>query len=96
MPDCPNCGTWNPDDKKKCWRCDAEMPPPPPPKPARRPVNWVWVAAALFLLFTLAQSCMALQGGQQAPAPSSSLPYLGDQIAWLSTTLPPALCAFGL
>ena len=26
--DCPNCGTWNPDDKKVCWRCQATLPPP--------------------------------------------------------------------
>ena len=26
--DCPNCGQWNPDDKRVCWRCDAELPAP--------------------------------------------------------------------
>ena len=26
--DCPKCCTWNPDDKRVCWRCQAEMPKP--------------------------------------------------------------------
>ena len=26
--DCPKCGTWNPDDKQVCWRCQTEMPKP--------------------------------------------------------------------
>ena len=32
MPDCPNCGTWNPDDKLVCWRCQTELPKPQPKK----------------------------------------------------------------
>jgi len=34
--DCPNCGTWNPDDKKVCWRCQTPLPTPKPEKPKRR------------------------------------------------------------
>ena len=26
--DCPKCGTWNPDDKRVCWRCQSELPKP--------------------------------------------------------------------
>ena len=71
MPECPECGTWNPDDKRQCWRCDAPLPIPKPPKPKRRPINWVWLAAGFFLLFTIVQGCMALQSGRPAPAPSA-------------------------
>ena len=56
--DCPNCGTWNPDDKMRCWRCSTEMPKPPEPKKRRRPTSqtWVWVVAVLiFIVSTLIQ-----------------------------------------
>ena len=26
--ECPNCHTWNPDDKRVCWRCQTELPKP--------------------------------------------------------------------
>ena len=58
MADCPNCGTWNPDDKQVCWRCQTPLPKPEP-KSARRasywlglPV-WVWVILAIFFLMNL-------------------------------------------
>ena len=28
MPNCVNCGTWNPEDKNVCWRCQTELPKP--------------------------------------------------------------------
>lgn len=56
---CPNCNTWNPDDKQVCWRCQAELPKPPAPK-KKRPGGafplWTWVVlAAVFALTLLAQ-----------------------------------------
>ena len=33
--DCPNCGTWNPEDKDVCWRCQTTMPRPVEKKKAR-------------------------------------------------------------
>ena len=58
MADCPNCGTWNPDDKQVCWRCQTPLPKPEPKATRRRaywlglPV-WVWVILAAFFLFNL-------------------------------------------
>jgi predicted nucleic acid-binding Zn ribbon protein len=52
--ECPNCGTWNPDDKDVCWRCQAELPRPIPEKKKRKtsflglPI-WAWVAIILLL-----------------------------------------------
>ena len=52
--DCPKCGTWNPDDKRVCWRCQAEMPKPVEKK-QRKPrfflglPIWSWVLLALML-----------------------------------------------
>ena len=49
--DCPQCGTWNPDDKRVCWRCQAEMPKPVEKK-KRKPrfflglPIWSWVLLA--------------------------------------------------
>lgn len=59
MPTCPNCNTWNPDDKLVCWRCQTPLPRPEP-KP-RRPAPrvylglplWAWLLLALFFLFNL-------------------------------------------
>ena len=36
MPDCTNCGTWNPEDKDVCWRCQTVLPRPVEKKPKRR------------------------------------------------------------
>ena len=55
---CPNCNTWNPDDKDLCWRCQTPMPKPPPPKKKQSAgfPPWVWIVMAiLFALAMLAQ-----------------------------------------
>lgn len=64
MPDCPNCGTWNPDDKTVCWRCQSELPKPTPKKPRRTsfwglPI-WAWIMLAVFFLATTLGQCMFL------------------------------------
>ena len=46
--DCPKCGTWNPDDKRVCWRCQADLPKPVEKKKRRPTVFlglpvWAWV-----------------------------------------------------
>jgi hypothetical protein len=63
--ECPKCGTWNPDDKAKCWRCSAELPLPPKPRKSRRisSQTWLWVVAILFSLLTLLVQCGFLGGG---------------------------------
>lgn len=64
MPDCPNCGTWNPDDKVVCWRCQAELPKPKPAKkPTRRIAGlsiWVWVILILFFVVWILGQCFVL------------------------------------
>ncbi len=62
MPDCPNCGTWNPDDKNVCWRCQSVLPKPEPKKPRRTtfwglPI-WMWVLLAVFFFGTTFSQCM--------------------------------------
>jgi hypothetical protein len=56
---CPKCSTWNPDDKTRCWRCNAELPKPPEPKKARKPNSqtWIWVVAILFFVVTTLIQC---------------------------------------
>ncbi len=57
--DCPKCGTWNPDDKHVCWRCQTEMPKPVEKK-KRKPRYilglpiWSWTLLALMLLSVFA------------------------------------------
>jgi hypothetical protein len=62
--ECPKCGTWNPDDKVKCWRCSTELPLPPKPRKSRRlsSQTWLWVIAILFSLLTLLAQCGFLGG----------------------------------
>jgi len=66
--ECPKCGTWNPDDKAKCWRCGAELPLPPKPRKSRRfsSQTWLWVVAILFSLLTLLAQC-GFFGGEGDP-----------------------------
>ncbi len=58
MPDCTNCGTWNPDDKDVCWRCQTVLPRPVEKKLRRRvmflgmPI-WVWLVVALIFFMPL-------------------------------------------
>ena len=60
--DCPNCGTWNPEDKDVCWRCQAELPHPKPKKKKGRttllgfPI-WAWIAIELFFVATSLGQC---------------------------------------
>ena len=57
--DCPKCGTWNPDDKRVCWRCQAEMPKPVEKKTRKPSIFlglpiWSWVLLALMLISVFA------------------------------------------
>jgi predicted nucleic acid-binding Zn ribbon protein len=60
--DCPKCGTWNPDDKHVCWRCQAELPKPVEKKKPRRVVLglpiWAWALFALLLILWIAGQCL--------------------------------------
>ncbi len=51
--DCPNCGTWNPDDKKVCWRCQAPLPTPKPEKPKRQMPTVMGMPIWLFILILI-------------------------------------------
>ena len=63
MPNCPNCGTWNPDDKMVCWRCQNELPRPVAKKP-RKPNQflglslWLWLAIAFFVVMIASGQCL--------------------------------------
>ncbi len=65
---CPQCQTWNPDDKTVCWRCQTPLPRPEAPK-ARRVLRflgiplWMWLIAAVFMLSPLLWQCLGLIAG---------------------------------
>lgn len=56
--DCPKCGTWNPDDKRVCWRCQTELPRPAEKK-TKQPTlffgmpAWSWILIVLALITLL-------------------------------------------
>lgn len=59
MADCPQCGTWNPDDKQVCWRCQTPLPKPEPKRTRREnrlflgmPV-WIWLVILAILFINL-------------------------------------------
>jgi predicted nucleic acid-binding Zn ribbon protein len=60
---CLQCGTWNPEDKRVCWRCQADLPKPVEKKP-RRPALflglpvWAWIMLILLAAFMFFGTCM--------------------------------------
>ncbi len=76
--DCPNCGVYNPEDRRVCWRCGKELPKPvePPKKkdPRARTQTILWVAVAVFFVVMILQLCglpKTLQSSLGTPTPSS-------------------------
>ena len=63
---CPECNTWNPDDKEVCWRCQSELPKPVEKKPKRQTFGgmpiWVWVALILLFVVMNLGLCMPPAG----------------------------------
>jgi len=58
--DCPNCGTYNPEGRETCWRCDKPLPKPKAVKkknPQKSAQTWLYVAVALFAVITVLQMC---------------------------------------
>jgi len=56
--DCPNCRTYNPEDRTVCWRCDKPLPKPEPKKKrAASSQRWLYILMAAMLLLTLLQFC---------------------------------------
>lgn len=65
---CPNCNTWNPDDKHVCWRCQTELPKPIEKKTRTSLKLWglpIWVFAVilLFLLLPWLSQCLGTLPG---------------------------------
>ena len=66
MPNCPSCGTWNPDDKALCWRCQTELPRPQPKKQrtTRRFVGlplYLWIAMVFFVVMMISVQCFVTE-----------------------------------
>ncbi len=63
--DCPKCGTWNPEDKDVCWRCQETLPRPVV-KEKRKPMVfmglpvWAWVVVVVIFLAPMLGQCISL------------------------------------
>ncbi len=58
--DCPNCGVYNPEERESCWRCNTDLPKQTQPKRRSGQQSarlWLYVAVALFAIFTFARTC---------------------------------------
>jgi predicted nucleic acid-binding Zn ribbon protein len=77
---CPNCGTFNPEERTTCWRCDKELPKPKPQKKRTQQQTartWFYVVIAIFVLITLLQMCgfRLPFGPASEPGPTGALFY---------------------
>lgn len=66
MPNCTQCGTWNPDDKNVCWRCQTALPKPPEKKKSapRRFAGlplYLWIALAFFFVMLFSSRCFVAE-----------------------------------
>ncbi len=65
--DCPNCHTWNPDDKLVCWRCQTELPRPVEKKKKTPPrlflglPAWSWALVVLMMAAFLLFQCQGMR-----------------------------------
>ena len=68
MPNCVNCGTWNPEDKNVCWRCQTELPKPVVKK-KRGPMRvlglsiWIWLAIFFFVVMMIVMQFIGRAAG---------------------------------
>lgn len=63
---CPNCNTWNPEDKDVCWRCQTPLPKPKPPK--KKGVmggfsGWMWILIIVLFAMTILAQCFFMPMG---------------------------------
>jgi len=61
---CTQCGQWNPDDKRVCWRCNAELTRPVEKKPKNAVTFfglplWGWIIIVMMFLLLIAGQCIA-------------------------------------
>lgn len=80
--DCPNCHTYNPDERTVCWRCDKPLPKPEVKK--RKGVSsqqWLYILIAVMVVLMLVNMCglpkaLSPQSGTGGAAPGGMI------VAW--------------
>lgn len=79
---CPNCGTYNPEGRDICWRCDKPLPKPKAQKkkdPQKTARTWLYIAIAAFIVITILQTCgFRLPFGPQPPQEQEPSGYSGS------------------
>ena len=63
---CPNCNTWNPEDKEVCWRCQTPLPKPKPPKKKGAMggfSNWMCILIIVLFAMTILAQCIFMPVG---------------------------------
>lgn len=66
--DCPNCKTYNPEDRTVCWRCDKPLPKPQPKKQKKiTSQQWLYIIMGVMLILMLVNFCGLPGAGLQQP-----------------------------
>jgi hypothetical protein len=100
--ECVKCGTWNPDDKVRCWRCNAELPKPPEPRKSKKisSQTWMWILVAVFIIVTTLFRCNAFDlGGGEGTGflePSRSPNRSLQQLGWAAVSHRAAIASMSL
>jgi len=56
--DCPNCKTYNPEERSVCWRCNKPLPRPVVRKKKQiSSQQWLYIIVAVMLLLMMANMC---------------------------------------
>lgn len=70
--DCPNCHTYNPDERTVCWRCDKPLPKPKVEKKKKQisSQQWLYILIAVMVILMLVNMCglPGLLTGGSAPS----------------------------
>ena len=73
--DCPNCHTYNPEDRTVCWRCDKPLPKPVvKKKKSLSSQQWLYILVAVTLILMVANFC----GLPKMLNPTQPTGYLGS------------------
>ncbi|MGQ9682198.1 MAG: hypothetical protein ACUVX9_06660 [Anaerolineae bacterium] len=72
--DCPNCKTYNPEDRTVCWRCDQPLPKPVVKKKRQMSSQqWLYIIVGVMVLLMMLNMCGIRPFQPQQPVDTGAL-----------------------